>query len=268
MHNMSDSSTQQFPTTRMRRTRRSASLRRLVAETALSPDDLIYPVFVLEGEGRAESIDSMPGIERHSIDGILKEAGEAVELRIPALALFPVVEADKKSLDAAECYNPDGLVQRTVKALKTAYPELTVITDVALDPYTTHGQDGIIDDDGYVLNDVTVQMLVRQALSHAVAGADVVAQRPVAGATALRHAGQQQRAFRLGGAPDLSLRDLRRAGHDELDAVLHRPRRIEEQDVLRAGAHIDGQDAHDCIVSAGGAPSRNPSTRRTRKVRR
>jgi len=175
MHNMSDSSTPQFPATRMRRTRRSASLRRLVAETALSPDDLIYPVFVLEGEGRAESVASMPGIERHSIDGILKEAGEAVELGIPALALFPVVDANKKSLDAVECCNPDGLVQRTVKALKAAYPELTVITDVALDPYTTHGQDGIIDNDGYVLNDVTVEMLVRQALSHAVAGADVVA---------------------------------------------------------------------------------------------
>jgi len=165
----------QFPSIRMRRTRRSAAVRRLVAESALGPADLIYPVFVLEGEGRAESVDSMPGIERRSIDGILNEAGEAVGLGIPALALFPVVDADKKSLDAAECYNPEGLVQRTVKALKAEYPDLAVITDVALDPYTTHGQDGIIDDDGYVLNDVTVAMLVRQALSHAQAGADMVA---------------------------------------------------------------------------------------------
>jgi porphobilinogen synthase len=172
---MSEFSTPQFPAIRMRRTRKSESLRRLVAETTLLPADLIYPVFVLEGEGRAEKIDSMPGIERHSIDGILKEAGEAVKLGVPAMALFPVVDADRKSLDAAECYNPDGLVQRTVKALKGEYPELTVITDVALDPYTTHGQDGIIDEAGYVLNDVTVAMLVRQALSHAAAGADIVA---------------------------------------------------------------------------------------------
>ncbi len=172
---MNDFSTQQFPAIRMRRTRKSESLRRLVAETTLRPDDLIYPVFVLEGEDRAESIESMPGIQRHSIDGILKEAGEAVGLGIPAMALFPVVSADRKSLDAAECYNPDGLVQRTIKALKSEYPELTVITDVALDPYTIHGQDGIIDDAGYVLNDVTVTMLVRQALSHAAAGADIVA---------------------------------------------------------------------------------------------
>jgi len=172
---MSQMSAPQFPNTRLRRTRQSESLRRLVAETALSPADLIYPVFVLEGENRAESIESMPGIERHSIDGILKEAGRALELGVPAIALFPVVAADGKSLDGAECFNPEGLVQRTVRALKAEYPELTVITDVALDPYTTHGQDGIIDDTGYVLNDVTVAMLVRQAVSHAAAGADIVA---------------------------------------------------------------------------------------------
>ena len=159
----------------MRRTRRTASLRRLVTETALSPDDLIYPVFVLDGDGRSEEIDSMPGIERRSIDGILEVAGEAVALDIPAMALFPVIDAELKSLDGAECCNPEGLVQRTVKALKANYPDLTVITDVALDPYTTHGQDGIIDDDGYVLNDVTVAMLVRQAVSHAAAGADIIA---------------------------------------------------------------------------------------------
>ncbi len=164
-----------FPSTRMRRTRRSAALRRLVAETGLGPADLIYPVFVLEGEGRVESVDSMPGISRHSIDGILKEAGEAQALGIPAIALFPVVDAGHKSVRGEECANPDGLVQRAVRTLKNELPELAIITDVALDPYTTHGQDGIIDDSGYVLNDETVDMLVRQAVSHAEAGADVVA---------------------------------------------------------------------------------------------
>jgi porphobilinogen synthase len=172
---MSHFTAPQFPTTRLRRTRQSDSLRRLVAESALGPSDLIYPVFVLEGENRAESVQSMPGIQRHSIDGILREAGEAVDLGVPAIALFPVVEADGKSLDGVECCNPEGLVQRTVRAIKAQYADLTVITDVALDPYTTHGQDGIIDDTGYVLNDVTVAMLVRQAASHAAAGADIVA---------------------------------------------------------------------------------------------
>jgi len=172
---MSELPAPEFPAIRMRRVRRSSSLRRLVAESSLGTDDLIYPVFILEGEGRAEFVDSMPGIKQHSIDGILREAGDAVSLGIPALALFPVIDADKKSLDGAECYHPEGLVQRTVKALKAEYPELTVITDVALDPYTTHGQDGIIDESGYVLNDVTVAMLVRQATSHAAAGADIVA---------------------------------------------------------------------------------------------
>ncbi len=159
----------------MRRSRRTATVRRLVAESGLSADDLIYPVFVLEGEKRAEQIASMPGIERHSIDLLLKELAEAVDLGIPAVALFPVVGEEKKSLDGAECANPDGLVQKTVKAIKAEYPDLAVITDVALDPYTTHGQDGIIDDAGYVLNDETVAMLTRQALSHADAGADIVA---------------------------------------------------------------------------------------------
>ena len=159
----------------MRRTRRSASLRALVAETGLSAADLVYPVFVLEGEGQVQKIDSMPGIERKSIDGLLREATEAVELGIPAIALFPVIDGARKSLDGAECANPDGLVQRTVRTLKAELPDLAVITDVALDPYTTHGQDGIIDDDGYVLNDETVDMLVKQAVSHADAGVDIVA---------------------------------------------------------------------------------------------
>ncbi len=159
----------------MRRSRRTGTLRRLVAETGLSTDDLIYPVFVLEGEKRAEAVPSMPGINRHSVDRLLKELSEAVKLGIPAVALFPVIDEGKKSLDGAECANPDGLVQTTVRTIKSEYPDLAVITDVALDPYTTHGQDGIIDDAGYVLNDETVAMLARQALSHADAGADIVA---------------------------------------------------------------------------------------------
>ena len=165
----------QFPAIRMRRNRRTPALRRLVEETTLSSADFIYPVFVLEGKGRREDVPSMPGIARKSIDLLLDELGEARDLGIPAVALFPVIDQDRKTLDGVECCNPDGLVQRTVEAIKAALPDLVVITDVALDPYTTHGQDGIIDDDGYVLNDVTVAMLVRQALSHASAGADVVA---------------------------------------------------------------------------------------------
>ncbi len=172
---MSSSSPGQFPWIRLRRSRRTKALRRLVAETTLSSADFIYPVFVLEGEGREEAVPSMPGISRKSIDLLLAELRDVHALGIPAVALFPVVDQDKKSLDGAECANPDGLVQRTVQAIKAELPELVVITDVALDPYTTHGQDGIIDEDGYVLNDVTVAMLVRQALSHAAAGADVVA---------------------------------------------------------------------------------------------
>jgi porphobilinogen synthase len=172
---MSRSTHGQFPSTRLRRTRRSAALRRLVAESALGPSDLIYPMFVLDGKNRSEAVPSMPGIARHSIDGILKETDEAVSLGIPAVALFPVIDASLKSIDGEECANPVGLVQRTVTAIKAKHPELAVITDVALDPYTTHGQDGIIDEDGYVLNDETVAMLVRQAASHAEAGADIVA---------------------------------------------------------------------------------------------
>ena len=172
---MSEFPSASFPAIRLRRTRRSASLRALVAETRLSPSDLIYPVFVLDGEGRTEAVQSMPGVERKSIDGILKDAEAAHALGIPAVALFPVIEGNIKSLDGAECANPEGLVQRTVRTLKRELPELAVITDVALDPSTTHGQDGIIDDGGYVLNDETVAMLVKQATSHADAGVDIVA---------------------------------------------------------------------------------------------
>jgi porphobilinogen synthase len=164
-----------YPATRLRRTRRADFVRRLVRETRLSVDDLIYPVFVLDGANRRETIASMPGIERLSVDLLVAAAAEYVALGIPALALFPVIDPALKSLDAAEAYNPDGLVQRGVRALKAAYPQLGVITDVALDPYTTHGQDGIIDAAGYVLNDVTVATLARQALAQAAAGADMVA---------------------------------------------------------------------------------------------
>jgi porphobilinogen synthase len=159
----------------MRRGRRTSALRRLVAETDLSVNDLIYPVFVLEGKDKVEPVPSMPGISRKSLDKLLVELTTVRDLGIPAVALFPVIDAAKKSLDGAESANPDGLVQNTVRAIKKELPELAVITDVALDPYTTHGQDGIIDDSGYVLNEETVAMLVKQALSHAAAGADMVA---------------------------------------------------------------------------------------------
>jgi porphobilinogen synthase len=155
--------------------RRDDFSRRLMAENHLSVNDLIYPVFVLEGKNRREVIESMPGIERLSIDFLLEEAKELVDLGVPAVAIFPVTPGDKKSLMAEEAFNEDGLAQRTVRALKEAFPELGVITDVALDPFTTHGQDGIIDDEGYVMNDITTEILVKQALSHAEAGADVVA---------------------------------------------------------------------------------------------
>ncbi len=164
-----------FPGTRMRRMRRDDFSRRLMRESVLTADDFIYPVFVLEGEGRIEKVVSMPGVERQSIDVLLLTAARAVKLGIPALALFPVIDAPLKSLGAEEAYNPQGLVPRAVRALKQAFPELGVITDVALDPYTSHGQDGLIDDSGYVLNDETLDVLVRQALCHAEAGADVVA---------------------------------------------------------------------------------------------
>ena len=164
-----------FPFTRMRRLRATPFARALTAENTLSACDFIYPMFVLEGEGQREPVPSMPGVERLSIVLLTERAREAFELGIPAIAVFPVVGEAKKSLDAAEAYSSEGLVQRTVKALKAALPALGVITDVALDPYTTHGQDGIIDDNGYVLNDVTKEALVKQAVSHAEAGADVVA---------------------------------------------------------------------------------------------
>lgn len=164
-----------FPNRRMRRMRKHEFSRRLMAENQLTVNDLIYPMFVLMGKDRRESVDSMPGVDRLSIDLLLAEAQRLYELGIPAIALFPVVSQDVKSLCAAEAHNPEGLVQRAVKALKEHIPELGVITDVALDPFTTHGQDGIIDEDGYVMNDITTEVLIKQALSHAEAGADVVA---------------------------------------------------------------------------------------------
>ncbi|WP_404359836.1 porphobilinogen synthase [Methylotuvimicrobium sp. KM1] len=167
--------TTNFPLIRMRRMRYQSFSRRLMSENRLSVDDLIYPMFVTEGENNREAVLSMPGIERLSLDLLLSEAGEISSLGIPAIALFPVISPDKKSDDAAEAFNPNGLVQRTVKALKTAYPELGVITDIALDPFTSHGQDGLIDNSGYVINDETVEVLIKQALSHAEAGADIVA---------------------------------------------------------------------------------------------
>ena len=164
-----------FPARRLRRLRQHDFSRRLVRENHLTVDDLIYPVFVLEGENRREAVASMPGIERLSLDLLLQEAAELVALGIPAIALFPVVGQEQKSLDAEAAWDDDGLVPRVVRALKAAHPQLGIITDVALDPYTTHGQDGIIDERGYVLNDITTQALVRQALCQARAGADVVA---------------------------------------------------------------------------------------------
>ena len=167
--------TNQFLAIRPRRMRKDEFSRRLMRENVLTTNDLIYPVFVLDGENRTEDVKSMPGVQRQSIDVLLKTAGECVKLGIPAIALFPVVDQKFKSLDAAEAFNDEGLVPRTIKALKKAYPDLGIITDVALDPYTTHGQDGLIDSTGYVMNDETVAVLVKQALCHAKAGADIVA---------------------------------------------------------------------------------------------
>ncbi|SDW02038.1 porphobilinogen synthase [Marinobacter mobilis] len=172
---MSTPTRRSFPVTRLRRNRADDFSRRLVRENRLSVDNLIYPVFVLEGENRREAVPSMPGVERLSIDLLLEQAAELVALGIPALALFPVIAPEDKNLSASGAWDSRGLVQRTVRALKQAQPELGVITDVALDPFTSHGQDGIIDHDGYVMNDVTVEALVNQALSHADAGADIVA---------------------------------------------------------------------------------------------
>jgi porphobilinogen synthase len=155
--------------------RRDAFSRRLMRESSLSADNLIYPMFVIDGHGRREPVSSMPGVERVTIDELVREAEEITRLGVPALALFPVTAAAAKSEDGREAWNPEGLAQRAVRAIKKAVPELGVITDVALDPFTTHGQDGLVDATGYVVNDITVEALVKQALSHAEAGADVVA---------------------------------------------------------------------------------------------
>jgi porphobilinogen synthase len=167
-------SSSSYPAVRMRRMRRDDFSRRLMRETILTASDFIYPLFIIEGENRREAVASMPGVERLSIDLLLREAEQCVELGIPVIALFPVVAQDKKSLDAGEAYNPDGLAQRAVRALKKQFPQLGVMTDVALDPFTSHGQDGLIDASGYVLNDETIDVLVKQAVSHAKAGADIV----------------------------------------------------------------------------------------------
>ena len=172
---MTNTAQRLFPATRLRRNRRDEFSRRLVRENRLSVDDLILPVFVLDGKGQREAVPSMPGVERLSIDLLLQEAEHWVALGIPALALFPVTPPEHKSLDAAAAWDPNGIAQRATRALRERFPGLGIITDVALDPFTTHGQDGILDDNGYVLNDVTVDALVRQALSHADAGAQVVA---------------------------------------------------------------------------------------------
>jgi porphobilinogen synthase len=167
--------TSSYPATRPRRMRRDDSTRRLMRENHLLVDDLIYPMFIIEGKATREPVESMPGIERVSIDELLREAEQLIGLGIPAIALFPVTAADKKSEDAAEAWNPEGLAQTAVRALKENFSELGVITDVALDPFTIHGQDGLINEQGYVMNDETVEVLVKQAMSHADVGADIVA---------------------------------------------------------------------------------------------
>ena len=172
---MSVSISGKFPHRRMRRVRKHNFSRRLMAENKVTVDDLIYPMFILTGENRKEVVESMPGVERLSLDLLLKEAQYLHDLGIPAVAIFPVVPQEVKSLYAEEAYNSEGLVQQAVRALKQKVPELGVITDVALDPYTTHGQDGIIDDTGYVVNDITTEILIKQALSHAESGANVIA---------------------------------------------------------------------------------------------
>ena len=164
-----------FPAIRMRRMRERDFSRRLMRETSLLTDDLIYPVFIIEGEKRREAVPSMPGVERLSIDELVKEAGKIMKLRIPAIALFPVTPKEKKSIDGREAFNPEGLVQQAARALKKAVPELGIMADVALDPFTTHGQDGLVDDSGYVVNDATLEVLVKQAVSQAEAGVDIVA---------------------------------------------------------------------------------------------
>ncbi|MFZ5503803.1 MAG: porphobilinogen synthase [Pseudomonadota bacterium] len=165
----------QYPQSRMRRMRHDKFSRDLMREHVLTPSDFIYPVFVLEGANRVEDVQSMPGVQRKTLDLLLKDAEQCVKLGIPVMALFPVIDAPLKSLDAREAYNPDGLVPRAVAVLKKHFPDLGIMTDIALDPYTSHGQDGLLDDGGYVLNDETVEVLVRQAQTHAAAGADIVA---------------------------------------------------------------------------------------------
>ena len=164
-----------FPSTRMRRMRADDFSRRMMRETVVTTDDLIWPVFVIEGEDNAEPVASMPGVERLTIDRLLLQAGECVRLGVPAIALFPVTAPEAKTEDACEAWNPDGLAQRAVRALKESYPQLGVVTDVALDPFTSHGQDGLMNEEGYTVNEETVEALVKQALSHADAGADIVA---------------------------------------------------------------------------------------------
>ena len=165
----------QYPAVRMRRRRRDDFSRRLMRENVLTADDLIYPVFLIEGKARTEKVASMPGIERMTLDKLLSVAEQCLRLRIPALAIFPAIEQRLKSVDGREAFNPKGLVPRAVTALKKRFPELGILTDVALDPYTTHGQDGVVDRNGYILNDVTLEALVKQALVQAQAGVDIVA---------------------------------------------------------------------------------------------
>ena len=164
-----------FPVRRMRRLRRDDFSRRMVREHRLSADDFIYPVFVIDGKNRREAVPSMPGVERLTVDGLLDHAARCVELGVPAIALFPVVDSKLRTADAREAFNPAGLAPRAIRALKDRFPQLGVVTDIALDPYTSHGQDGLIDESGYVLNDETIEALVKQALAHANAGADIVA---------------------------------------------------------------------------------------------
>jgi porphobilinogen synthase len=172
---MADKYSTSYPATRMRRLREQEFIRRLVRETVLTQDDLIYPLFIIEGKKNRQTVESMPGVERLTIDELLKEAEQALKLRIPVIALFPVTPPEKKSADGKEAYNPEALTQRAVRALKKELPELGVMADVALDPFTTHGHDGVIDESGYVVNDATTAILVKQALSQAEAGVDIVA---------------------------------------------------------------------------------------------
>ena len=165
----------QYPHKRMRRMRRDQFSRDLVRENILTPADFIYPVFVLEGSNKVEDVKSMPGVQRKTLDLLIADAEQCVNLGIPVIALFPVIDTQQKSLDAREAFNPNGLVPRVIKELKELFPDLGVMTDIALDPYTSHGQDGLIDDNGYVMNDETIAVLTKQALCHAAAGADIVA---------------------------------------------------------------------------------------------